>query len=65
VGNRAEEAAAAVADLEADLQDELTAIAAAWDDKAARIEPLPIGLEKTDVSLQQVTVVWVPVARPG
>ena len=65
VGNRAEEAAAAVADLEADLQDELTAIAAAWDDKAAQIQPLPIGLEKADVSLQQVTVVWVPVARPG
>ncbi|MEO5679021.1 MAG: helicase HerA-like domain-containing protein [Acidimicrobiales bacterium] len=65
VGNRAEEAAAAVADLEADLQDELTAIAAEWDEKAAQVEPLPIGLEKADVSLQQVTLVWVPVARPG
>jgi len=65
VGNRAEEAAVAVADLEADLQDELVAIAAEWDDKAAQVEPLPIGLEKADVSLQQVTVVWVPVARPA
>ncbi len=64
VENRAEEAAAAVADLEADLQDELAAIAAEWDEKAAQVEPLPIGLEKADVVLQQVTLVWVPVARP-
>ena len=65
VENRAEEAAAAIADLEADLQDELTAIAAGWDDRAAQVMPFPIALEKADVSLQQVTVVWVPVARPA
>ena len=65
VGNRAQEAAAAVADLEADLQGELVAIAAEWDARAAQVEPLPISLEKADVSLQQVTVVWVPVARPA
>ena len=65
VGNRAEEAAAAMADLEADLQDELVVIAAEWDDKAGQVEPLPIALEKADVALQQVTVVWVPVARPA
>ena len=64
MGNRAEEAAVAVSDLEADLQDDLAAIAAEWDDKAAQVEPLPVGLERADVSLQQVTVVWVPVARP-
>ena len=64
VENRAEEAAAAIADLEDELQDELVAIAAEWDEKAAQVEPMPIGLEKTDVSLQQVTLVWVPVARP-
>ena len=63
VQNRAEDAAAALADLEADLQDELAAIAAEWDQKAGQVEPLPIGLEKADVSLQQVTLVWVPVAR--
>ena len=65
VENRAEEAVAAVAELEAELHDELAAIAAEWDEKAAQVEPLAIGLEKADVSLQQVTVVWVPVARPA
>ena len=65
VENRAEEAAAAIADLEADLHDEMAAIAADWDEKAARVEPTPVTLEKADVSLQQVTVVWVPVAPPG
>ncbi|CAA9210184.1 MAG: FIG00495827: hypothetical protein [uncultured Acidimicrobiales bacterium] len=65
VVNRAEEAAAALADLEADLQDDLAAIAAEWDAKAAQVEPLPVGLEKADVSLQQVTLVWVPVASPS
>ncbi|MEJ7765052.1 MAG: helicase HerA-like domain-containing protein [Acidimicrobiales bacterium] len=63
VGNRAAEAADAVADLEADLQDDLVAIAAEWDNRAAQVEPLPVSLEKADVSLQQVTVVWVPVGR--
>jgi hypothetical protein len=65
VEHRADEAAAAVADLEADLQAELEAIAAEWDAKAAEIEPSPVPLEKADVSLQQVALVWVPVARPG
>ena len=35
------------------------------NEKAARVEPTPVTLEKADVSLQQVTVVWVPVAPPG
>ena len=65
VENRAEEAALAIADLEADLQDELTAIAAEWDDKAAQVEPAPVTLEKADVQLQQVALVWVPVAPPA
>jgi len=65
VENRAEEAADAVAGLEADLQDELAAIAAEWDDKAVKVEARPITLEKVDVALQQVALVWVPVARPG
>jgi hypothetical protein len=64
VENRAEEAAATIADVEADLQDELMAIAAEWDEKAAKVEPTPVTLEKADVSLQQVTLIWVPVARP-
>jgi len=65
VENRAEEAATAIADLEADLQDELAAIATEWDDRAAQVMPFPVALEKADVSLQQVTVVWVPVVRPA
>jgi len=36
-----------------------------WDRKAAQVEALPIGLEKADISMQQVTLVWVPVAQPA
>ncbi len=60
--NRVHEKVEAVADLEAELADELAVIADEWDAKAAAIEPLEVPLEKTDVTVRPLTLVWVPVA---
>jgi hypothetical protein len=49
-------------DLERDLQDELVTIQEEHDALAASIEPLEIGLEKTDIRVAEAKLVWVPVA---
>ncbi|HSQ37414.1 MAG TPA: DUF87 domain-containing protein [Acidimicrobiia bacterium] len=49
-------------ELEDDLAEELTDIKAEWDAKAAEIEALDIPLEKGDVAVDEVAVVWIPVA---
>jgi uncharacterized protein YukE len=49
-----------LADLERDLTDKLAAIQSDWDRKAAQIEPLSIELEKTDISVDEIAVVWIP-----
>ncbi len=59
--NRAAEKAQAVADLEADMADELATIADEWDAKAIAIEPLEVGLEKSDVRVVELSLVWLPV----
>jgi hypothetical protein len=60
--NRAEEKAQALDDLEADLADELAAITAEWDAKATAIETLDVPLERSDVRITQLALVWIPVA---
>ncbi len=50
-------------DLESELADAIADIAADWDAKAAEIEEVEVGLEKTDISLTQLALVWVPVSR--
>ncbi len=50
-----------LADLEADLTEEVADIAAVWADKAADIETVEIGLEKTDVNIGSLALVWIPV----
>ena len=59
--NRVEEKAQALADLEADMADELAAIAAEWDAKALAIEPLEVPLEKSDIRVSSLALVWIPV----
>ena len=49
-------------DLEADLTEDLAEITEKWAEKATTIETLEIGLEKTDVSLTDLRLVWVPTA---
>jgi hypothetical protein len=60
--NRVEEKVRALADLEADMADAVAAIAEEWDSKAAAIEPLEVPLEKSDIRIADLALVWVPVA---
>lgn len=64
---RRDTAAAAIADRQADLEDleddladEIDAIRSEWDDKAAHIEELEIPLEKVDIRVTELKLVWVP-----
>jgi hypothetical protein len=50
-----------LADVEAELAQELADIQSAWDTKAADVQTVPVGLEKTDVSVVQLALVWLPV----
>jgi hypothetical protein len=51
---------AALADVETELADELTEIDARWRAAAFEIEPMSIGLEKTDVKVTQLALAWIP-----
>lgn len=54
----------ALNELEADLADDVNAITAEFDDKSARIEEIQIPLEKIDVKVVEMKLVWVPTANP-
>ena len=58
---RVEDEVQKLADLEADLADEILAIDARWDDAAETIETVSIGLEKSDVQVDELALVWLPV----
>jgi hypothetical protein len=60
--NRLAEGKADLEELEAELADELREIADRWDAKAAAIETLPVPLEKVDVTVDELAVVWIPTA---
>ena len=47
--------------LEDDLGSELTDIDAAWSAKAAAVETIEIALAKSDVTVDELAVVWLPV----
>ncbi len=49
-------------DLETQLHDDLFAIDAKWDEIGHQITEYPIALERTDVSVRQLSVLWLPVA---
>jgi len=48
-------------DLEAALIEDVQAIRATWDERAAEITSLEIGLEKSDITVDELSLVWVPV----
>ncbi len=50
-------------DLEDELRTDLEEINDRWEDAAVEIEPVDIGLEKNDISVTDLTLVWVPVTR--
>jgi hypothetical protein len=65
---RLEAAQNKVADLGADYQEleteltaDLTEITDQWSEKAAAVEPVAVRLEKTDVRLVDLRLVWIPV----
>ena len=49
-----------LADLEQDLADELQAIADRWEDAAGNISTHRIPLDRTDIRVDQVALLWVP-----
>jgi Helicase HerA, central domain len=48
-------------DLEAELTQEVTDIDAKWMATAKNVTPLQVGLERTDVKVTQLALVWIPV----
>ena len=52
-----------IADIEDELADEVAGLDAAWNAKAVRVEVLTVPLERTDVRVADLHLVWVP--RPG
>lgn len=59
--NRVAEKAEALEDLENELADALLTLDEEWDAKAGAVEPVEIGLEKMDIKIDQLALVWVPV----
>ena len=49
------------AELTQELEQEVGAIVARWDAKAADVEVVPIRLEKADVAVDDIGLVWMPV----
>lgn len=47
-------------ELEDSLQEDLFEIQSEWSDKASDITTLSIGLEKADISIDDVVLVWIP-----
>jgi hypothetical protein len=60
--NKVEILEAQLVDLESDLADELLAIDAAWVAKARNITSTSVTLERTDVSVAQLVIAWIPCA---
>ncbi|HEX9992474.1 MAG TPA: helicase HerA-like domain-containing protein [Acidimicrobiales bacterium] len=59
--NRAEEREEDVAELEAELAEELAVIDEKWQAAAGQVEPVQVPLEKSDVAVDDLVLVWVPV----
>lgn len=47
-------------ELEEELSDDLFEIQDEWAEKATEIESLTVGLEKTDISIDDVALIWIP-----
>jgi DNA helicase HerA-like ATPase len=61
VENRIEEKNLALEDLEEDLREAIAGIDEEWNEKAEAIEPLEISLEKTDITVDEISLLWLPV----
>jgi len=61
--NRIDDAVENIRELEAELADELNEITDLWEGKAANVERVDIGLEKTDIVVDELVLTWIPVTR--
>jgi hypothetical protein len=57
---KAQDKYAELNDLEAELTEELQGINDKWEEKAAGIEPLEVGLEKNDIQVVETALLWMP-----
>ena len=48
-------------DLEDTLGEDLFEIQQEWDEKASEINTMTVGLEKADISIDEIMLVWVPI----
>ncbi|MEZ4417460.1 MAG: DUF87 domain-containing protein [Gemmatimonadota bacterium] len=58
--NRLDEKGAELERLEGELADQLLEIDERWNQRAADIEVIHVGLEKSDINVAEIAVVWVP-----
>ncbi len=58
--NRLAEEIDELEDLEEDLEEAVEDIVEDWDDKAENIAEIQVGLEKSDISVDELTLVWLP-----
>jgi hypothetical protein len=61
IENRIAEKDLAVDDLEEDLVEAVAEIEEEWNQKATAIEPVEISLERSDISVDEVSLLWYPV----
>ncbi|MDQ2678743.1 MAG: DUF87 domain-containing protein [Actinomycetota bacterium] len=59
--NRVAEKADALTALEEELAEQIASIADDWDAKAAAVETVEIPLEKSDITVSDLSLVWIPV----
>jgi hypothetical protein len=60
--NKVERLVAQYEELEAELAEEVEEISSRWDERATAVTTMSIGLEKTDVTVAQFVLAWLPVA---
>jgi len=58
--NRYGELAENLEELEDQLVEDMAEIQAEWADKATEIEELEVGLEKADIMIDDLTLIWIP-----
>ncbi|HSL74955.1 MAG TPA: helicase HerA-like domain-containing protein [Ilumatobacteraceae bacterium] len=60
--NKVERLVAQYEELEAELAEEVADIASTWDDRAAQVTSMTIGLERSDVVVTHLALAWIPVS---
>ncbi len=61
--DKVEDKLAEIQDAEQALYDEVAEINDSWEEKAADLETIEVGLEKQDITVEGLTLVWLPVTR--